>query len=299
MRIADVIRLVLLAALWGSSFMFQRVVAPAIGPLATAASRLLIAGVALTLAFVVMRSDIQWRHWRQYLLIGIVNSAVPFFLFAFAALYIPASYSAVMNSTAPMFAALIGTLFLREPFTWKAGLGLALGAVGVALVARAGPVELTTDALLALGACLAASCSYAISGAYMKRKATLLKPRNVAAASQLFAGLGLCLLLLPFALGLVGPQGPLRAPTLDAVTTQVALCALALALLCGAVAYLIYYRLVADVGATRALTVTFLIPVFGVLWGALILHETITGPMLGGCALVIAATWLVVNSQRK
>src|SRR5262245_492507 len=152
--------------------MFQRVVAPAIGPLATAASRLLIAGVTLTLGYLALRTDLQWKHWRQYLLIGLVNSALPFLLFAYAALHIPASYSAVMNSTAPLFAAVLGALFFREPFTWRAALGLALGAGGVAVIGRAGPAEFNAQTLLAMSACLAGACCYAIMGAYIKRKAT-------------------------------------------------------------------------------------------------------------------------------
>jgi len=284
MRPADIGRLVALAAIWGASFVFIRTLAPVLGPLLTAASRVLIAGVALVLYLRATGFDSAVRaNWRHYLVIGIVNSALPFVLYAFAGLHIPASYSVIMNSMTPLFAALLSAALLADRLTPRKIAGLAGGAAGVALVSRAGPV--VPDAMFAWSilACLAAAFCYAVAGVYIKKRATVAKPMAIAAWSQLFAGFVL-LPLLPFG----------AAPTrIDAgIVGNV----LALALLCSAVAYLLYYRLIVDIGPTRAMTVTFLMPLFGMMWGALFLGEAITAPMLAGCALIIGGSVLVLKA---
>jgi len=284
MRPADIGRLIVLAAIWGASFVFIRTLAPVLGPLLTAASRVLIAGVALVLYLRATGFDSAVRaNWRHYLVIGIVNSALPFVLYAFAGLHIPASYSVIMNSMTPLFAALLSAALLADRLTPRKIVGLAGGAAGVALVSRAGPV--VPDAMFAWSilACLAAAFCYAVAGVYIKKRAAVAKPMAIAAWSQLFAGFVL-LPLLPFG----------AAPTrIDAgIVGNV----LALALLCSAVAYLLYYRLIVDIGPTRAMTVTFLMPLFGMMWGALFLGEAITAPMLAGCALIIGGSVLVLKA---
>ena len=118
MRPADIGRLVALAAIWGASFVFIRTLAPVLGPLLTAASRVLIAGVGAGPLLRATGFDAGLRtHWRHYLVIGVVNSALPFVLYAFAGLHIPASYSVIMNSMTPLFAALLSVAFLAERLT--------------------------------------------------------------------------------------------------------------------------------------------------------------------------------------
>jgi drug/metabolite transporter (DMT)-like permease len=289
LRGVDVVRLVALAALWGGSFIFFRVLSPVLGPLATAALRVLIAGGALVAWFTATGLDFNLRaHGRQYALIGIVNSAIPFTLFGYAALYLPASYSAILNAATPLFAIALSTLILHEPLTPPRLAGLALGIGGVALVTRAGPVVPDLSFALAVLACLGATFCYAASGVYIKRWGGDLVPRAIAACSQLIAGV----VLLPLALA-----APL--PSLSAITPAIVGHVLALALLCSAVAYLLYYRLIADVGPTRAMTVTFLIPLFGMVWGSLFLDEQVTTPMLAGCALILAGTLLVLRPAHR
>lgn len=283
MRTADTGRLVALAAIWGSSFIFIRVLAPTLGPVLTAASRVLIAGIALVLYFHVTGFDAEVRRfWCQYLVIGVVNSAIPFLLFAFAALHLPASYMVILNSATPLFAALLSTAFLGERLNATKLAGLVVGAAGVALVSKAGPSD--PDAMFgwAVTASLGAAFCYAAAGIYMKRSAAAAKPMAIAGWSQLFAGL----VLLPFV--------PF-APPPGAVTNAVVANVLGLALLCSAIAYLLYFRLIADVGPTRAMTVTFLLPLFGMLWGALLLDETITWSMVAGCALVVGGAFAVLR----
>ena len=287
MRGEDAARLTLLAAIWGGSFIFLRVLAPVLGPVITATARVSIAGIALIAWFRVTGFDADLRgQWRHFIVIGVLNSAIPFVLFSFAALHIPASYSVILNSATPLFAALLSALFLAERLTLAKIGGLVAGAAGVALVSKAGPV--VPDALFgaSIAACLGAALLYAASSVYMKKYAAGAKPMAIAGWSQVAAGIVL-LPLVPFA--------PVRGEITPVVVANV----LGLALLCSAVAYLLYYRLIADIGPTRALTVAFLMPLFGMTWGALLLGETITWPMIAGCALIVGGTFAVVRPSER
>jgi len=284
MRGSHIARLVLLAAIWGASFIFMRTLAPVLGPVLTADSRVMIAGIALVAWFRITGFDAGLRrHWRHFLVIGVLNSALPFLLFAFAAVHLPASYSAILNAAAPLFSVLLSALWLDERLTAPRIAGLAAGVGGVALVTRAGPVVPDAQFGWAVAACLAGALCYALAGIYIKRRAAGVKPMAIAGWSQVFAAAAL-LPLTPF------------APAPGVVTGTVVVNVLGLALLCSAAAYLLYYRLIADLGPSRAMSVTFLIPLFGMTWSALLLDETITLPMLAGCALIVGGTLLVMRS---
>lgn len=287
MRASDIFRLVLLAAIWGGSFVFLRVVAPALGPIVTADLRVLIAWGALTIYFRAIGIDVEWRRfWKQYLVIGLFNAALPFFLFAFAALHIPASYSAILNATSPFFAALFAGLWLGEKISVVKCSGFLFGIAGVGLVTGIGSGDAGNSARWAMAACLLASVSYGFVGVYVKKFSAAANPRAIAAGSQLMAAL----LLLPFA-ALQPPPGP--------VTAFIAVNMILFALLSSGLAFLLYYRLIADIGPTKALTVTFLMPVFTMFWAALFLEETVTAVMILGCALILAGTALVVAPREK
>jgi len=282
MTVQDTTRLVLLAAIWGASFLFNRITAPLLGPVLTAELRTLIAGIALAIWFAATGFNPEWRRWgRQYVIVGMLTSGLPFLLWAYAALSLTAGLMSVLNATSPMWGALWSALLLGERLNARRVLGLVIGVVGVALVTRPEPgATLVYPAIIA--ALVAAFC-YGLAGAYMKRWASGVPSRGMAVGTQLAAGV----LLIPF----IALWPPAAAPT-----PLVAASMLALGLVCGAVAYLLYFRLIADIGATGALTVTYLIPVFGVAWGALFLGETISLPMLAGAALVIARTVFVLRS---
>jgi drug/metabolite transporter (DMT)-like permease len=282
MRPADTARLVALAAIWGASFLFNRIAAPVLGPVVTAEVRTLIAGVALAAYFAFVGYDPEWRRWgRHYVVVGIFSSALPFLLWAYAALSVTAGVLSVLNATSPMWGALCAAVLLRERMSARRMVGLAIGIVGVALVTRP-----TGGAVLhypAVAAALVAAFSYGLIATYIRRWARDVPSRGMATGSQLAAGA----LLIP----LIPLWPPAAAPT-----PLVAASMLALGLVCGAIAYLLYFRLIADIGATRALTVTYLIPVFGVLWGALFLGETVSLSMLAGGVLVILGTVLVLKT---
>ena len=282
MRRADTARLVLLAAIWGASFLFTRITAPALGPVLTAELRTLIAGIALAAYFAFAGYSAQWRRWgRQYVIVGILTSALPFLLWAYSALTLSAGLMSVLNATSPMWGAVCSAVLLRERLNARRMVGLAVGVIGVALVTRPGAAQAL--ALPAVLAALGAAFCYGLSGAYMKRWARDVPSRGMAVGTQIVAGL----VLAPF-IPLVPPAAAPGAFIIASV--------LVLGVVCGAVAYLLYFRLVTDIGATGALTVTYLIPVFGVLWGALFLGEALTLPMLAGGVLVILGTVLVLRT---
>ena len=278
MTAADAARLVALAAIWGASFLFIRIAAPAIGPIATADLRMLIAGAALVGYYALTGFDAQWRlRWREYLAIGALNSAAPFLLYAYAALELSVGLLAVLNATAPMWAALLGAFALRERLTMRRVAGLVVGTAGVVMVC--GPEASTR--WLSIAAALGAALCYALTGIALRRWGQGASARGMAVGTQLAGGV----LLLPlFA----------AAPPAN-ITPGVAAAMLALGVVCGAVAYILYFRLIADIGATGALTVTYLIPLFGVLWGALALGEAFTTARVLGALVVTLGTVLVLR----
>lgn len=286
MRRSDLVRLITLAAIWGASFLFIRMVAPVLGPLWTAEGRVGIASAGLLLLLLArgQRLDLR-KYWREYLILGVLNSGLPFVLYAYAALSIPSGYSAILNATSPLWGALIGAALLGEKLTSRKLLGMALGVTGVAFLVRLGPVAFNRDVLIAALCCLGAAICYGFAGAYTKLRAGMLAPLQMATGSQI----GAALILLPAL-----PLMPVRGT----VTPFIILIVVALALLCSAVAYLLYFRLMSNVGPSKALTVTFLIPLFALLWGFLFLNEHISITTLIGCGGVVAATWLVAGPSR-
>ncbi|HUK05411.1 MAG TPA: DMT family transporter [Burkholderiales bacterium] len=281
---ADYARLLLLAAIWGGAFPFMRVAAPAFGPAWTAELRVLLGGLALLAWFRLTGYDaLLLRNARAYLKIGAIGIALPFALYSFAAMHAPASLLSILNATAPMFGIAWSASFGDERLTARRVAGLALGSAGVALIV--GPVDASAEPLFywAVAAALGACCAYGAVGVAMKRWSGGAPPRAMAAGNQLAAAL----LLVPL-LPLLPPPGT--------PTPLAAACLVALALLGSAVAFPLYFRLIADVGATRALTVTYLIPLFGVLWGWLFLGEALPGAALAGGVLILAGTALVTRS---
>jgi len=277
--------LVTLAALWGGSFVFMRVAVPALGAIPLAYVRVsLAAAVLLAIAFAQRRIPPFRTRWRQLLVVGVVNSAMPFVLFCYAEQTISASAGAVLNATSPFFAAIAGAVWLGQPVTGTKLAGIALGFVGVVVLVGLQPGATSNDVALAVAACLVAAACYALAGVYTKRALSDVPSHAIACASQVFAALAL-MPLLPFAT----IPGPLTA----VVVANVA----GLAVGSTAIAYLMYFKLIADVGPQRALTVTFLIPLFGILWGALFLGEPLTSSLLLGGALVVAGTLVTVRAK--
>lgn len=285
MKPRDVADLMLLAALWGASFLFMRVAAPHFG--ATALAALRVAGAALLLLpLLAARSGLQdlRHHWRPIALIGITNSALPFLGFSWAATLIPAGLSSILNATSPMFGALIATAWLREPSSASRVVGLGLGFGGVVLLAwgAGGPQTGESATGLAIGLCLAASALYGFSACFARRCLAGVPPLAVATGSQVSAAL---LLALPAAWA--WPAATPSWPQWAAV--------LALALFCTGIAYLLYFRLIASIGPAQAISVTFLVPAFAMLWAGIVLGEAVTPDMWVPCVLILLGTALATG----
>jgi drug/metabolite transporter (DMT)-like permease len=285
-KTADLSELVGLAALWGASFLFMRLGAAEFGPVALAAVR--VAGAAL-----VLLPLLRWRgqlgelrrHWRSIFVVGITNSALPFLCFSYAALSITAGLSSIFNASTPLFAAVLGWLWLKDRPSGPRIAGLAIGFAGVLGLAWEKASFKPGGSGWAIVACLAAAMLYGLSANFTKRRLQGVAPLAVAAGSQLSAALVLALPALWW--------WPAVMPSARA-WAMVAL----LATLCTGVAYLMYFRLIAHIGPANAITVTFLIPAFAVLWGWLFLAEPLTAAMAVGCAVILLGTALATGVLR-
>jgi drug/metabolite transporter (DMT)-like permease len=283
---ANTARLLLLAAIWGASFLMMRILGPILGALLTAELRVLIAGVAMLAWAKVTRVDCLWKkYWRHYIFIGAINSALPFALYSWGLLHMPSAYAGILNSSTPLFGAVLSAALMLEKLTPVKAAGLAMGAAGVALVANVGGGGHDAWFTLAVFACLAASACYAVCSMYIRKFIPEAKPVAIAACSQLVASV----LLSPALLDM---------PSIEVFTPLIIANILGLSLLSSGVAYLLYFHLITHAGPSKALTVTFLVPVFGIFWGHLLLDEPITSRMLAGCGLILLGTACVVGLIR-
>jgi drug/metabolite transporter (DMT)-like permease len=283
MRVRDGLALVTLGAIWGASFFFIRVTAPVLGPFLLMELRVLLAGVALVLVAVLQRQPLAlWTRWRAYVILGALNAAIPFSLIAIAELQLTASLAAILNATTPLWTAIVAAIWLKERLTPQRVVGLVLGVAGVALLVGWSPIVLTGPVLFAVGASLLAALFYGLGGVYTKAHLGGTPPFALAIGQQL----GATVLLLPLA-GATLPATPPSSGVLAAV--------LGLALLSTALAYLIYFYLIAQVGPTKTLSVTFLVPVFGGVWGTVFLDEPLTRGMFIGLAVVFLGVLLVTG----
>lgn len=281
---------VLLAAIWGSSFLFMRISVVDFGPLPTAAVRVAIASLFL-FPIVWLRGLLpELRlHWKKIFVIGILNSGIPFACFSFALLSITTGLSAILNATVPMFGALIAWFWLKDKPNASRVLGLIVGFAGVAMLAW-DKASFKPDASgvapgWAVLACLLACLCYGISASYTKRYLGGIPPLVTAAGSQMGATLGLA---LPAAW-----LWPAQMPG-----THAWLAVLAVGVLCTGLAYILFFRLIANAGPPRALSVTFLVPVFAVFYGALLLGEHITSWMLVCAVVIVCGTALSTGVLR-
>lgn len=281
MRLADLGILVLLGAIWGASYLFIRVAVPALGPFALVEVRVVLASLTLLLYAAATRKLPDFRRrWPQFLLLGVINSAVPFVLISAAELHLTAALAAIVNATTPLFGALVAAGWLNERLTLRKAAGLVFGLAGVVVVVGWSPLVLDAPALWSVAAMLAAALAYAVGGVYAARGFRGIPSLTMSIGQQLGASAAL---LIPAA-----ALAPERWPSAG-VTGAV----LALALVCTAFAYLLYFHLIRSVGPTRTMSVTFLVPVFGVLWGGLFLGEAVRAGTLVGLGIILAGIVLV------
>ena len=283
MRGRDLSDLLLLAALWGASFLFMRIAAPQFGPLPLMAVRCAI-GALVLLPLLAWRggAGVLQRRPVAFLVVGTLNSALPFVLFGFATLSLTAGFASLLNATVPLWAALVAYLWLAERPSRRQLGGLAVGFAGVALLVGGRTSIAPGGDVPAIAAALVATLSYGIAAGFARRRMSGIPSLALAAGSQLGA---VAVLAVPGALA-----WPARTPDGAAWAA-----AIALGGACTGLAYILYFRLLNRAGGTSATSVTFLIPVFGVLWGALFLGEWPTGTMVAGGAVILVGTALAAG----
>jgi drug/metabolite transporter (DMT)-like permease len=282
MKPKDYLALFGLAAVWGGSFLFIRVAVPVFGPLPLVTARLAIAAVVLFLGLRVTGHSFKGlrEHPFRLLILGGINAALPFSLVSAAELHLSASLASMLNATVPLFGLLLGVVVLREPLSPLRLAGLVVGFSGVATLVAFGSDGPARASVFGVIAMLVSALSYAASGLYTRRFLAHVAPPVLALGQQLGA---LAWLVIP-----VWWKLPTRQATAPALWSV-----LALGVMSTAFAYLLYFQLIARVGAVPTFTVTYLIPLFGALWGALFLHEPVTRGMVIGLALVLSSILLV------
>lgn len=283
MAASDILQIIAMAAVWGGSFLFLRIATPDFGPVPLIAIRVAISALVL-LPVLLLRPA--WRaEFRQnagkLVILGLINAAIPFPLFAYSTLFVTAGFASIINATAPLFAALVAGVWLRDRITIGGFLGLFVGFGGVVLLVGGLP-DARPGALLAISGSLFAAFLYGVSASFVKRHLAGVNAWVTTIGSFGFAAL----MLAPLAAW----KWPAVLPSVSSWTAV-----LLLAVVCTAIPNIYYFRLVLRVGPGKAMSVAFLIPVFGILWGALVLGERVTPAMLGGGAVVLLGTALVVG----
>ncbi len=287
MKLTDLIRLIVLSMIWGGSFLFMRIAAPEFGPMALIFVR--IFGAALLLGPILLIGGFGKTFVKRlphFLVLGVLASSLPFSLLAYSTLSLEAGFTSLLNATTPIFTAIIGVLWYQSKFTRIQYLGLLIGLLGVAV--------LSWDRLSfkeggdgwAIIAALLASAAYGLGGNFTRHKMQDLPPRIVAAGSTVAGSL----LMLP--LGLL--TWPHTNPSPKAW-----ICAVTLAILCTAIAYLLFFKIISSASAMATSTVTFLIPVSAILWGYLALGETLSLQIIIGTAISFLGTALVIELLGK
>lgn len=285
LRTRDLIFMLLLGAIWGASFLFMRIAVQEFGPIPLIEVRVLFGGGFLLLVALLQGKQRElWQSPMKMAVVGATNSALPYTLFAWGLKLLSAGFGSVINATAPFFGALIGVFFLKETLSRSKWLGLAVGFLGVCVLAISN--HKLEGSASGLAACLLAAFSYGIAAHFTRRKLVGVSALAIATSSQLAAAL----MLVPLSIA----YWPEQLPSLGSW-----LAAAALGILCTGVALLIYFDLLHVVGATRAISVGYLIPLFGVLWGWLFLDESVTLWILLGGALILGGLFVFTKGGAK
>jgi drug/metabolite transporter (DMT)-like permease len=273
--------------MWGASYLFMRYAVPHLGPVVMIAGRVIVAGAALFVFVTVRGVPIEWRkHWRAYLFVGVIGLDVPFLLIAQALTTIDASTAAILNALAPLFAALVAAAWIRDPLTVPKMGGIALCLAGTALLVGWRPVAMGATELTAVGMSVLATAIYGYTMVFTKVHLRGASPMAIAAATLVLAA------------GALAPLVPSHADTIAQAPPVAWAALLALAFVSTTVAFIFYYRLIADVGPVKASTVTLLVPVFGMMWGILFLGEPVTAGRISGCAIILAGCALILGIVR-
>jgi drug/metabolite transporter (DMT)-like permease len=286
MKTSHTIQLLLLAAIWGSSFIFLKILTPVIGVSMTMGSRIILAAIVMIsfVAFLKKLPDYT-LHWRKYLVLGVLNLMLPFALVSYSIGFLNASLSSIINASTPLFTMIISSLWLRQRLSYRKLAGMFLGISGLTVLVGWMPLDFTPEVITSLVFSFLAALSYGLGNVYTRVYLSNAEPIKTATGQLTAAGV----MAIPF-LGMSGNQ-----PVFD---TNVIMALSILAVVCTALAYTLYFRLISAVGSANASVVSLLIPVFSVLWGVLFLHESITPAILVGLAMILGSLKIVLSSPR-
>ncbi|MGM0878756.1 MAG: DMT family transporter [Bacillota bacterium] len=279
--------LILLASLFGASFLFVKIASPSLGPLFLIESRVFIAAISLIIFARLLKQKIEIKHkWKELIVLGAINAAIPFVLIAYAELYLSASLAAIINSTTPLFSVIISILWLKEGKNLRTFFGIIMGCIGVGILVGWSPIQLNLKVILSIGAIFLAALFYGIGGIYSKIAFQNMKSFDLAIGQQI----GASIVLLPFAIIDI----PNKLPSIT-VTISV----LGLAIFSTSIAYLLYFYLIKNIGPTKTVSVTLLVPIFGIIWGVLFLHEQTNLSTYIGLIVILMSIFLVSNTKQK
>lgn len=281
------IELIMLAAIWGSSFLFMRIGTPEFGPILFMAFRTLIASIFLYPLMVFAGQKLALKgQWKKIFIVGALNTAIPFMLFGYAILTLSAGVTSILNATTPIFGALVTYFWLKGKLAPSAIFGLILGFFGVYLLMYDKATTSNENVFLPTLAVLGATLCYGVAANYAKKYLSGVKPLALASGSQISASI----LLLPVSIFFL----PDTIPSSNAWWSIIIL-----GVLCTSVAYILYFRLIADLGPTNAMSVTYLIPAFGLFWGYVFLDEQITMSILLGCSMILLGVGLTTGVFKR
>ncbi|NQV85803.1 MAG: EamA family transporter [Woeseiaceae bacterium] len=283
MKFSDIVDLIALAAVWGASFLFMRIAAPEFGPLVLVEVRVFIAALFLLPIF-LLRADVSelTSNWKKLAILSVMNSAAPFFLLTFATLSITGGLAGILNATAPIWAAMIAWVWLSDKLDLSRIIGLVIGFIGVTLLVW-DKVSLNFDGTtVAILAGIIAAVLYAVGGNYTKKHMSGMNPLAIATGSMTAAAI----ILLPVAIYLWPNQVPSIRSWMAVIIMGIA---------STGIAYILYFRLIRNVGPAKAITVTYLIPAFAMLWGFIFIDEKVTLTMIVGCSIIFAGTALATG----
>ncbi len=283
MNVADLIRLLVLSIIWGGSFLFMRIAVPEFGPQALILIRVGVAALVLAPILLVspQRNELR-KRWREFLILGLTAASFPFCMLALATISLEAGFTSLLNATTPICTAVVGVLWFGSRFGKTQYVGLFIGLLGVAVLSFDRMSFKEGGDGWAILAALIAPVSYGVAGNYTRHHFQDLPPRFVAAGSTFAA----TLLILPLGVW----SWPETIPS-----TKAWVCALSLSILCTAIAYLIFFRIISSASAMATSTVTFLVPISAIVWGFLILNERLTAQVVTGMVITFFGTALVIE----
>lgn len=287
MKFRSISSFIFLGAVWGLAFVLVRFSVRELTPFFISAIRCVFAGV-FSLGYLYMQKlSLDWRkNLKHYLVVGVLQFAIPFTLLPLSAKTLPSSYMAIINVTSPIFGALFANWIFKETLSLRKLVGFLVSILGVSCVVKIGATSLSEKIIFPTFLCLLTCISYALVGIYVKKYTSELNPLALSTGGQLLSSI----LLSPFAFFYLPSGLP---------SSWVVFSIIFLSIVCTSIAFLLYYRLISEIGTTKSFSISFLIPGFAMVWGALLLHESISIFMIFGAVLTILGVVMVVYGNPK